>query len=70
MGIPEKILESINELPEIKQLEVLDFAEYLKSKTEKDEHKTWEDLSIASAMNGLADEASPYSIEDLKETFS
>lgn len=70
MGIPERILESINDLPEVKQLEVLDFVEYLKLKTEKEENKDWADLSIASAMHGMIDEPSPYSIKDLKETFS
>ncbi|MES0488977.1 MAG: hypothetical protein ABUK01_03235 [Leptospirales bacterium] len=63
-------MESINELPEGKQLEVLDFVEYLKLKTEKEENREWTDLSISSAMHGMADEPSPYSIQDLKETFS
>jgi len=70
MGIPEKILEGISELPEIKQLEVLDFVEYLKIKSEKEENMAWTELSISAAMKDLVDEPSPYSIKDLKETFS
>lgn len=69
MGIPEKILEGINELPEVRQLEVLDFVEYLKLKTEKQEYQIWSDLSIASALKDMIDEPSMYSMEDLKEEF-
>lgn len=70
MGISEKILEGIGDLPEVKQLEVLDFVEYLKVKSEKEDYKNWSDLSIATAMKDLIDEPSPYSLKDLKETFS
>ncbi len=37
MGIAEKIVETVRTLPESKQVEVLDFIEHLKLKTEKDE---------------------------------
>jgi hypothetical protein len=70
MKLSEKIIERVNDLPELKQLEVLDFVEYLKLKTEKEENKTWSDLSISSAMRGMENEESPYSIADLKDSFS
>jgi len=70
MGIAEKIVENIRTLPESKQMEVLDFVEYLKLKTEKDEELAWENLSISSAMRGMENEDSPYSLNDLRETFS
>ncbi len=70
MGIAEKIVENIRTLPESKQVEVLDFVEYLKLKTEKDERISWENLSISSAMSGMENEDSPYSLNDLRETFS
>jgi len=70
MGLAEKIVEDIRTLPESKQIEVLDFVEYLKLKTEKDEELSWENLSISSAMRGMENEDSPYSLNDLRETFS
>lgn len=70
MGIAEKIVENIRALPESKQAEVLDFVEYLKLKTKKDEESAWENISISSAMRGMENEESPYSLKDLKETFS
>ncbi|MCR4319927.1 MAG: hypothetical protein NUV74_06280 [Candidatus Brocadiaceae bacterium] len=57
-------------LPESKQIEVLDFVEYLRLRTEKEENIEWIDLSLSSAMRGMEDEESPYSLNDLKETFS
>ncbi len=70
MGIAEKIVENIRTLPESKQVEVLYFIEYLKLKAEKDERMAWESFSISSAMAGMEDEDSPYSLNDLKDTFS
>jgi len=70
MGIAEKIVKNIRTLPESKQIEVLDFVEYLKIKTEKEETMSWKNLSISAAMRGIENEDSPYSLTDLKETFS
>jgi hypothetical protein len=67
MSLEEKIIRHIHELPESKKAEVLNFVEYLRGRTEE---KEWSDFSLSSAMRGLEDETSPYSLEDLKESFS
>ena len=41
MNLSEKILTAVASLPESKQLGVLDFIEYLKLKTEKEESGEW-----------------------------
>ena len=69
MSLAERIKINVKKLPELKQIEVLDFVEYLQSRTEKEEYKEWNDLSLSSAMRGMEDEHSPYSINDLKESF-
>jgi len=43
---------------------VLEFVEYLKSKTDE---RDWSEFSLSSAMGGMEDEISLYSLEDLKE---
>ena len=70
MSIAERIIQNVKTLPVSKQIEVLDFVEYLRSRTEKEENIEWIDLSLSSAMRGMEDEKSPYSLNDLKETFS
>jgi hypothetical protein len=67
MSLEEKIIEQVHKLPEYKKAEVLDFVEYLRSKTEE---KDWSELSLSSSMRGMEDEKSPYSLADLKESFS
>ena len=69
MSLAERIKINVKKLPELKQIEVFDFVEYLQSRTEKEEYKEWNDLSLSSAMRGMEDEHSPYSINDLKESF-
>ena len=69
MNLSEKILKTVASLPISKQLEVLDFVEYLKIKTEKEESSNWNSFSITSAMRGMENEESNYSITDLKETY-
>jgi hypothetical protein len=56
-------------LPESKQAEVLDFVEYIKLKMEKEESGEWIDFSIATAMRGMENEDSTYSLPDLRETY-
>jgi hypothetical protein len=70
MRIEEKIIEYIHELPEHEKAEVLDFIDYLKTKVERKGMKEWADFSLSSAMRGMEGEETPYSIEDLKESFS
>lgn len=67
MSLEEKIIRYIQELPESKKAEVLDFVEYLRSKTEE---RDWSEFSLTSAMSGMENEVSPYSLEDIKESFS
>lgn len=67
MSLEEKIIRNIKELPESKQVEVLDFVEYLRSKTEE---RDWSEFSLSSAMRGMENEATPYSVQDLKESFT
>jgi hypothetical protein len=67
MNLDEKIIQQIRQLPDSKKAEVLDFVEYLKSKTDD---KNWSEISLSSAMRGMEDEISAYSPEDLKESFS
>ncbi len=69
MNLSEKILATTASLPKSKQQEVLDFVEYLKLKTEKEENSDWNGFSIASAMRGMENENSNYSASDLKETY-
>jgi hypothetical protein len=66
MSLEEKIIRHVQELPESKKAEVLDFVEYLRSKTEERE---WSEFSLSSAMSGMENEVSPYSLEDIKESF-
>jgi hypothetical protein len=66
MNLEEKIIQYIQELPEAKKAEVLDFVEYLKNKAEE---RDWSDFSLSSAMRGMENESAPYSLEDLKESF-
>jgi len=67
MSLENKIIQQVHDLPENKKAEVLDFVEYLKTKNEE---KDWSDLSLSSAMRGMENEDTPYSLDDLKESFS
>ena len=69
MTLSEKILTKVASLPEAKQVEVLDFVEYLKLKMDNEESSDWNTSSIISAMRGMENEDSNYSVTDLKETF-
>lgn len=70
MSLTDKIIENVRSLPESKQMEILDFAEYLRAKIEKEERKEWMNLSLTSAMRGMEEEELTYSMNDLKETYS
>ena len=70
MNLSEKILTTVASLPEAKQVEVLDFVEYLKLKTEKEESNDWNSFSITSAMRDMENEDSNYAVTDLKETWN
>ena len=67
MTVEEKIIRQIQGLSESKKAAVLDFVEFLNTKKED---KEWSDFSLASAMNGMEEEETPYTLDDLKESFS
>jgi len=72
MTTAQAIVEQLLSLPEDAQAEVLDFIEFLKTRKagegEKHEDAEWGKLSLASAMRGMEDEESPYTVDDLKES--
>ena len=75
MLVAEKIHKNVQRLPEIFQAEVLDFVEYLLTKSERDairqDELEWSDFSLGSAMRGMEEEDTPlYTIDDLKVVFS
>ena len=70
MNLADKIIKNVKELPESKQIEVLDFIEYLRLKTERKDNIEWSTLSLSSAMRGMENEQSHYSLNDLEESFS
>lgn len=65
MSLEDKIMKEIQDLPESKKVEVLDFVEYLKTRTDD---RDWSALSLSSAMRDMEDEDSPYSLGDLQES--
>jgi hypothetical protein len=70
----ERILDSVQKLPEGLQAEVLDFIEFLLSRADRagatDDH-LWSRFSLSSAMRGMEDEDTPiYTVSDLKAVFS
>ena len=66
----EKIVETLKTMPESAQTEVLDFVEYLKSKADRGgDGYQWGQFSLDSAMRGIAEEPSPYEVQDIKEKF-
>jgi len=75
MTIVDQIQQRVRKLPVTSQVEVLDFAEYLLSKIDREmagsEDEAWRDLSLTSAMRGMEDEQMPeYTTNDLKTKFS
>lgn len=75
MVVAERVYQSVLQLPEPFQAEVLNFTEYLLLKAQQtftpDDENAWPSLSLALAMRGMEDEDTPeYSVADLKERFS
>lgn len=74
MTLTEKILEHAKDLPESLQAEILHFVEYLESKAQQQaasgDKREWADFSLMSAMRGMEEEATPYTVADLKERFT
>lgn len=74
MDTVEKIKLHIQKFPEPLQMEVLDFVEFLAARLSAEDSRQidlqWSQFSLAQAMRGLEDEATPtYSKSDLKETW-
>lgn len=69
MNLADEIIKTVKALPESKQIEALDFIKYLKIKAERKENIDWSILSLSTAMRKMEDEPSPYSPDDLKESF-
>ncbi|MFH1732472.1 MAG: DUF2281 domain-containing protein [Planctomycetota bacterium] len=74
MTVAKEIVGHLEKMPELLQVKVLDFIEYLEAKAsagqEAHSRKDWTTFSLASAMRGLEDEPSSYSPDDLREAFS
>ena len=73
MTTAQSITRHLQDLPEAAQREVLDFVEFLRSRREdrvlRDGDVSWSHFSLASAMRGMEDEATPYTSADLKDSF-
>lgn len=73
MTTTQLIVKHIAALPEDAQREVFDFVKFLESKLESsgewERDAGWSEFSLASAMRGLEEEPSPYTLADLKESF-
>lgn len=71
MALVEKIQRYVQRLPTPFQAEVLDFVEFLLSKSDHYEDRDWSDGSLAAAMLGMEDEDTPlYTLADLKISFA
>ena len=74
MAIIDQIQQRVQQLPITSQAEVLDFVEYLLTKTNREtareEEEHWNELSLATAMRGIEDEDGQiYTTDDLKVIF-
>ena len=69
----DHISQHLQTLPEPVLREVLDFVEFLKSRHKiskaREEDTMWTDLSLTSAMRGMEDEKTSYTLTDIKESF-
>ncbi len=70
MLVTQKIQAYLEKLPPSYQNEVVDFLAFLLEKAERQEDKTWHEMSLASAMRGMEDEPEEYSVDDLKVRYS
>ncbi|MBK9007969.1 MAG: DUF2281 domain-containing protein [Anaerolineae bacterium] len=66
MVMNQTIQNYIEKLPASYQETVVDFLEFLLSKAERQEELEWSRFSLASAMRGMEDEPSEYTLDDLK----
>ena len=73
MTTAQAIAQYVQALPEAAQREVLDFVEFIRSRTSpgaiREDDTAWFDFSLTSAMRGMEGETAPYTMADLKESF-
>ena len=73
MTTTETIVQRLKSLPASAQREVLDFVEFLQSRrqehTARKDEVAWSAFSLASAIRGMEDEETPYTLADVKEAF-
>ena len=69
MSVAEKVARDLQGLPESLQAEVLDFVEFLKTRSQNEERADWSAFSLHQAMRGMENEPQLYSEDDLKERF-
>jgi hypothetical protein len=68
MSIKKLISQKIDNLSEDKQIEVLDFVDFLLKKNLEEENEQWNQFSLEQAMKGLEnDEFLEYTETDLRE---
>jgi hypothetical protein len=68
MSVKEIISQKIDNLSENKQIEVLDFIDFLLKKNLEEENEEWNQFSLEQAMKGLeSDELLEYTEADLIE---
>ena len=66
------IVDHLESLPDVAQLEVLDFVEFLQTRQmhyaeRRADDKSWCNFSLASAMRGMEDEDTSYTSADIIE---
>jgi hypothetical protein len=74
MVVSEKINQKVVQLPVARQLEVLDFVDFIVNQVDKErsanENADWSEFSLGHAMRGMEDEEVPeYTEADLIETW-
>jgi Protein of unknown function (DUF2281) len=68
MSVKKLISQKIDNLSENKQIEVLDFIDFLLKKNLEEENEQWNQFSLAQAMKGLENDEFPeYTEADLIE---
>ena len=70
----QKIVTRLTAMPDSTQHEVLDFVEFLEKRQSHviliEDDLAWTQYSLSAALRGMEKEDMPYSISDIKETFS
>jgi hypothetical protein len=73
MTTEEAIIQGLKMLPPAARREVLDFTEFLITRSPGDsdaaERREWSELSLAGALGDMQDEPELYDLNDLKERF-